>query len=426
MGAVDFASIFSPSAAPASVPAASPAVSPAAAPAPVRAVEPSRAAGDPAAAKPAPAQAVPAPLAVKTGKPPKPVPGLIRSQGVSSVMMMDLATSPFEAAPVLEHAALLFAAGRDFDARDALQAALQQGGMPPAAAREAWMLLFDLFENLGQRDQFDAAAIDFAVAFETSPPAFHDRSDIKDPMLETGGGQYVALPAVLDHTAAPGFARLASMAGRSQTLRIEFGKITSITAEGCQLLFDHLRGFKKSGHDLVFSSAGHLIGLLTGAIETGRRDPAVLWLLLLEMYQFQYMHEAFEETALNYCVTYEVSPPSWEEPARLTVNTRPPGQAPIGLQVPQDAFYVKGVLQGSITALLKDLGAYGAGKPLVVIDLFDVRRIDAAAAGEFINLVTSLYVQGKEIEIRSPSPLIATLFVSLGFAEQARFTQRGA
>ena len=339
-------------------------------------------------------------------------------------MMMELAASPFEAAPVLEQAALLFAEGRDTDARDALRAALKQGGMPQAAAREAWMLLFDLFENLGQRDQFDTAAIDFAVAFETSPPAFSDRSDTKDPMLETGGGQYVALPAVLDHTAAPAFASLAKMAERTQTLRIEFGKISSITADGCQLLFDHLRGFKKSGHDLVFSSAEHLIGLLAGALETGRRDPGVLWLLLLEMYQSQHMYEAFEETALNYCVTYEVSPPSWEELVRATVNTRP--QGPISLQVPQDAFYVKGVLQGSITALLQDLGAYSADKSLVVIDLFEVRRVDADAAGEFINLVTSLYVQGKEIEIRSSSPLIATLFVSLGFAEQARFTRRGA
>ncbi len=65
--------------------------------------------------------------------------------------------------------------------------------MPPAAAREGWMLLFDVLENLGHRDQFDSAAIDFAVAFETSPPAFNDRSGVKDPMLETGGGQYVAL-----------------------------------------------------------------------------------------------------------------------------------------------------------------------------------------------------------------------------------------
>ena len=46
--------------------------------------------------------------------------------------------------------------------------------------------------------------------------------------------------------------------------------------------------------------------------------------------------------------------------------------------------------------------------------------------GEFINVITSLYMQGRQIEIRSPSPLIATLFVSMGFTEQARFTQRGA
>ena len=340
-------------------------------------------------------------------------------------MMMQLASSPFEAAPVLEQAAILFANGSDLDARDALQAALKQGQMPPAAAREGWMLLFDVLENLGHRDQFDSAAIDFAVAFETSPPAFNDRSGVKDPMLETGGGQYVALKGVLDGSAARQLDELAAMSARSRILRIEFGKITAIAEAGCKLLFDHLRGFKKSGHDLVFSSVEHLIGLLNGAVETGRRtDPEVYWLLLLELYQFGRMQAAHEEAALNYCVTYEVSPPQWIEPARAAANTAPLGA--VSLQVPQDAFYVKGTLQGESAALFRDMSAFCADKSLAVIDLFDLRRIDVAAAGECINVITSLYLKGKQIEIRSPSPLIATLFVSMGFTEQARFTQRGA
>ncbi len=447
MDSVDFGSIFSPSVTPPpaqpAVPAAltrtaAPPAPPASAGSAASLKTPSAAApsapllhstapAGTAAARPVAATRANSAAAKPVAAPARAAPAqhVLRSQGVSSVMMMQLASSPFEAAPVLEQAAILFANGSDLEAHDALLAALKQGQMPPAAAREGWMLLFDVLENLGHRDQFDSAAIDFAVTFETSPPAFNDRSGVKDPMLETDGGQYVALKGMLDGSAVRQLDELAAMSARSRTLRIEFGKIEAIAGAGCTLLLDHLRSFKKSGHDLVFSSVEHLIGLLNGAIETGRRtDPEVYWLLLLELYQFVHMQAAHEEAALNYCVTYEVSPPQWQEPVRPAAST--PSLGAVSLQVPQDAFYVKGTLRGDTTALFGEMNVFCVDKSLAVIDLFDLRRIDVAAAGEFINVITSLYMQGRQIEIRSPSPLIATLFVSMGFTEQARFTQRGA
>ena len=373
----------------------------------------------PAAAKP------PQPSAVKANAAPLAAAAeVVAVQGVSSVMMMQLAASPFEAAPVLEQAAIMYAKGEDLEARDALHAELTRGAMPPTAAREGWMLLFDLLENLGHSDEFESAALDFAVAFETSPPPYTDRSGVRDPMLETGGGQYFALTSALDVTAAGQFAQLVNLAERKQVLRLEFGKVEMLTAEGCTLLLDHLRRFKKSGCDMVFSNAEHLMKLLTRSIKPGRRsDPEVFWMLLLELCQFQHMQAGFEKVALNYCVTYEVSPPSWAEPERPTTNAHSSGA--ISVQVPQDAFYIRGLLRGDSADLLAEIGAYAADKPKVVIDFFDVRRVDAESAGAISNLVSAMFFQGKEIEIRSPSPLIATLFVSLGMAHEASFTQRG-
>ena len=377
------------------------------------------------AAPPARPAVAPAPVAALPAAP-QPVPAKlpVPSQGVSSVMMMEVEERPFEAAPVLEEAAILFANAQDQAALAALQNALKTGTLPPIAKRHAWMLLFDLLENLGRRDDFDAAAMEFAVALETSPPAYNDRSGVKDPTLETGGGQYFALTGALDDGAAKQFSQLANLSECNKILRIEFGKIEAVAEAGCKLLFDHLRGFKKSGHDLVFSSSEHLIKLLNAGIETGRRsDPEVYWLLLLEMYQFQNMQAVFEESALNYCITYEVSPPSWVEPVKPAASTRPP--TPTSLQVPQDAFYLKGALEGNTDMLFKDAAAYAADKSLVVIDLFDVRRVAFPSAGAFLNLVTTLHGSGKELEIRSPSPLVAALFVSMGFMHHVRFTRRG-
>ena len=50
--------------------------------------------------------------------------------------------------------------------------------------------------------------------------------------------------------------------------------------------------------------------------------------------------------------------------------------------------------------------------------------IGGLLANAISNLVSALFFQGKEIEIRSPSPLLATLFVSIGMAHEASFTQR--
>ena len=360
----------------------------------------------------------------------------LTSLGVSSVMMRDLAFSPFEAAPVLEQAALLYAEGNHAETRAALEAALKAGRMPPAAAHQAWLLLFDLLETMGAVDQFEAAAIDFAVAFETSPPAFNNRSDANDPMLDTGGGQYYAINGALDAAIAPQLARLGEIAARSKVMRIEFGKIKSVAAPGCALLLERLRGFKKAGLDLVFSNIDHLAGLLSGVIETGRPgNPEVFWLLQLELLQFQGQQQVFEDLALNYCMTYEVSPPQWVAPAHLAMRrAAPPAAASAaasaaagttsGMPLPQDAYYLKGTLQGSADPRFAALNAYAASRPLVVIDMHDLRRVAPAAASEFINLLSALYVQNKELELRSPSPLIATLLISMGFTEQARFTLR--
>ena len=340
-------------------------------------------------------------------------------------MMMEVEQSPFAAAPVLEEAAILYANGQDLAALAALTDALQNAKMPDAAARQTWFLLFDLYENLGRRDEFETSALDFAVRFETSPPAYHDRSGAKDPALVTGGGQYFALSGALDAAADKQFAQLVKSAARNKVLRIEFGKIESMAAAGCTLLMEHLTAFKKSGHDLVFSNTEHLIKLLNGAIETGRRsDPEIYWMLLLELYQFQHMQAAFEETALSYCITYEVSPPSWVEPAK-SVSSTPPARGPTTMDVPQDAFYLKGELTGPCDLVFNDVAAHAGGKARLVIDMFSVKRIDFIAAGAFLNVVQTLRGMAKEIEIRSPSPLLAALLVSMGFLNHVRLTQRG-
>jgi anti-anti-sigma regulatory factor len=341
---------------------------------------------------------------------------------LNSVMMMEIQESPFESAPALEEAAILYANRQDGAAQSALEEAVQAEDIPHPAARQAWLMLFDLFENQGRRTEFEAAAIKFAVRFETSPPAFSDRSEVKTAARATT--PTVTLSGKLDETAAKQFDHLRAMAGRHRALRIDLTKIERIAPEGSDQLRASLATLKKSGHDASLAGADQAIVLLCGQIETGRADiPQTYWLLLLDLYQELGMHAEFEDAAFNYCVTYEVSPPSWINPPNRAAKATPePAADPV--EASAEAVFLRGEIEGNAEAALKGVAAHAAEKNAVVIDICHLKRMDFIAAGSLLNLVATLKSAGKHVEIRSPSPLLATLFVTMGFTAYAKMARR--
>ena len=53
---------------------------------------------------------------------------------------------------------------------------------------------------------------------------------------------------------------------------------------------------------------------LDAAVKKGRDGGEGAWLLSLELLQWANAHAAFEDRAVEYAVTFELSPPSWEPP----------------------------------------------------------------------------------------------------------------
>src|SRR6218665_3102287 len=76
--------------------------------------------------------------------------------------------------------------------------------------------------------------------------------------------------------------------------------------------------------DISWLTGGHVLQLLRTLAPVGVRDvdPA-LWMLRLEALRLVNRPDQFDETAIDYCVTYEVSPPSWE---RAKCRVRVSGQ----------------------------------------------------------------------------------------------------
>jgi anti-anti-sigma regulatory factor len=345
-----------------------------------------------------------------------------RSGEPNSVMMMEIQESPFESAPALEEAAILYANRQDAAAQSALEEAVQADEIPHQAARQAWLMLFDLFENQGRRAEFEAAAIKYAIRFETSPPAVNDRSEV-ETAAPTRSPQ-VALSGKLDAAAAKQFTKLRTIASKSRTLRIDLSKVERIAPEGSDELRTCLAALRKSGHSVALTGAEHAIALLQGQIETGRNDiPETYWLLLLDLYQELGMHDPFEEAALNYCITYEVSPPSWVEAPKGAAKPDTAPAAP-SLETDDGALFLRGEIEGSADATFKGIGELAAEKNHVVIDVYHLKRMDFIAAGSLLNLSSALKSAGKSVELRSPSPLLATLFVTMGFTAYVKMARR--
>ena len=344
-----------------------------------------------------------------------------RSGAPNSVMMMEIQESPFESAPALEEAAILYANRQDAAAQSALEEAVQADEIPSQAARQAWLMLFDIFENQGRRAEFEAAAIKYAIRFETSPPAFNDRSEVKN--TAPASSPQVALAGKLDATAAKQFAGLRTIAAKHRIMRIDLAKVEHIAPEGCDELRTCLAALRKSGHSVALAGAEHAIALLQGQIETGRSDiPETYWLLLLDLYQELGMHDPFEEAALNYCITYEVSPPSWVEAPKGA--TKPEAAPAPPVESDDGAFVLRGEIEGGAEAALKGIGELAAEKSHVVLDVYHLKRMDFIAAGSLLNLVAALKFAGKSVELRSPSPLLATLFVTMGFTAYVKMARR--
>jgi len=89
----------------------------------------------------------------------------------------------------------------------------------------------------------------------------------------------------------------------------------------CALLDD----FAVHGRELVVMGAPRLREIARAAIEPGRRDAGDGgWKLALLALRLLGDKQAFDDLSIDYCVTYEVSPPSWE-PMPANVRVAGPG-----------------------------------------------------------------------------------------------------
>lgn len=354
--------------------------------------------------------------------------------------------------PELDEAVIAFA-NADFDQCEQALTRLTSVTGPRAQHAETWLVLFDLFRAIGQQQRFESLAVEYAHQFGWSAPQWYSLPQlvadaVADDAPRTGlssgpaGEVGWSAPEVLDHDS---LSRL-----RSQTLQMplpwvfDWSALKSIDAEAATQLSVLCRLWGAQALEMRWIGGDRLFGVLQEAAPTGVRDadPA-FWLARLDALRLANRADQFDETAIDYCVTYEVSPPSWE-PARCTVqiggqiggqatSTRAPAMSLVGdvstsfLEsglaeepgVELASVELSGQLVGDIHETLHRLTEQIGGAPMVSVSCARLIRVDFLAAGDLLNWVLSRRGENRTVQFTDAHRLVALFFTAMGISEHA-------
>ncbi|UXY15316.1 STAS domain-containing protein [Chitiniphilus purpureus] len=323
--------------------------------------------------------------------------------------------------PAEEEAVVLYANNQAEAAVTALKAALP--GVLGTRRHETWGMLFELYQQLGDRPAFDDLALQFVVEFEVSPPVWRDLPKAAPAQTGAAGGAYVNFPAQLKSDGADReAAKLVKACEGGGPVRVDFSRVTEIESLAAAELLAAWARARKARSPLQLLGSENFIELLRSKIEPGRKVPseAPFWLLLLEVMQSTGEQEAFDNLAIVYAVTFEVSPPSWD--TKLTQGAAPkpapapkPAKAAAKTSAP-DHLPLSGEITGGAKGLapIREFASKHA-KP--VLDFKAVSRIDFETAGQLLNLCMELIQQGHGLVIQDANDLVAGLLHLLGVSE---------
>ncbi len=358
--------------------------------------------------------------------------------------------------PELDEAVIAFANADFAQCEDALQRITGPAGERGQHA-ETWLVLFDLYRATGQQQRFESLAVEYAQQFGWSAPQWYSlprlvaEAQAEEPVVTSPASTRASgevgwvCPAQLDIESV---ARL-----RSQTLQMplpwvfDWHGLLGMDPEAAMQLSALFRLWAVQALEMRWVAGERLFIVLQEAAPTGVRDadPAY-WLTRLEALRLANRADQFDEAAIDYCVTYEVSPPSWEV-ARCKVHvsgsgssTRAPSLSLVsdvstgflesGLTedpsngVEMAHVELSGQLVGDIGPILAKLQGELGSAPIVSVSCARLIRVDFIAAGDLLNWVLARRSESRAVQFIDTHRLVALFFGAMGINEHAKVAVR--
>jgi len=328
--------------------------------------------------------------------------------------------------PPAQEAAVLYSANHADAAVSLLRAEIRETA--GKGNKQAWLMLFDLYQAASNRAAFDELSMLFTVKFEQSPPPWAEGGDAaSDPRRAPDSRERKDL-FVLKPNASGDLAgeieKFRAFAEQIGTVRLDVSKITRISAEEATLLGNALLLLRKRNLPMWFNNLGALETLLRSNFnEKATEIERYYWLLLFELLILQNKNQEFEDMGLEYAIAFEMSPPNWETYVNSVAATqaKAAGAAKAVATAPTiDAgFPLKGVVSTASANQIAELNGFAANLQEVAIDTSKVLRIDFAFASSFFEVVKGIQLAGKRVIFSNLNELNAALLEAFGFNRYA-------
>jgi len=318
---------------------------------------------------------------------------------------------------ILENAALLFASGQAQPARTVLEEGVDNDH-DTRLSPLAWLALFDILQRAGDKAAFDQLALKYVVQFERSAPAWDERARPQLGRRVSAAGGYVAFTGKLTAAAGAQFDGLRrAMARPGAHVRVDLASVTGVDNDGARLLVDALAEARRRKYSLQLQRTEKLRPLVDAMLRKGKESGDAVWLLGLELLQWENDRAAFEDRAVEYAVTFELSPPSWEPPELPPADpAAAPGTAADSTGPDADSLAWSGAMTGSLTPQLAALAEFAERKTVVLVDMTQVERIDFVCAGALLNAINRIEKQRRSVQIVGASPIVRALLLLIGIS----------
>ena len=353
--------------------------------------------------------------------------------------------------PELDEAVIAFA-NADFEQCE--QALLTLTGPNGARAQhaETWLVLFDLYRAIGQQHKFESLALDYAQQFGWSAPQWFSLPKLVVEAASEDRPRSSRIDGQVgwnspEHIDAEAVAKLASVSLQMPLPWVfDWTALRSIDAEACARLSELFRNWIPQDLDMRWLGGERLFAVLTEAAPNGVRDadPAY-WQIRLDALRMTNRPDQFDEAAIDYCVTYEVSPPSWER-ARCEVRVSGTGSTtsspPLSVvsdvstsflesRLTEDTGMVQvgtvelsGQLVGDIGPTLKKMDAELGMASIVNVSCARLIRVDFIAAGDLLNWVLARRSENRSVRFIEAHRMVALFFGAMGINEHAKVKVR--
>jgi len=363
--------------------------------------------------------------------------------------------------PDLEEAAIRFANGDNAGAENGLLTALEGPDVRRDLAESWTAALFDLYRATGQQDRFDTVAIDFAERYGRSAPAWFSMPDNLGLKLDTALQRTLPSRLMDDPIwhSPPVFNRAAlddlqlAMANEAPPWFLDWSALAALEADTVAPLGNLFAQWCATSVQLRFLGSESLERGLRDCTSSGdKSSDQAPWRLRMDALRVMRMQDEFELVALDYCVTYEVSPPPWQEARCGFVRESAGGAGPQAsmaeVSVPEDPDFhdsdanpqftvpmgfesspamvveLSGEVLGEAAEALAKLEQARQGSSRMVVSCANLIRVDFSAAGSILNWVATRQAEGCHLQFRDVHRLVAAFFNVIGINEHARVVVR--